>query len=205
MPETPFTIEQFVKDCKEVLSKFGRLFIVAGEGLKGKDGKYITAATGEFAKDSFGHIQLGGVADVLREIVEKQVKVKARYNKLGTCQREAMHFASKTDRDEAYMCGKMAVKHAVGEDITGKMVSLVRESDKPYKCTTGLVNLVDVANAEKPLPRECINEAGNFVTEQFIRYARPLIQGEVAVPIENGLPKYIRLKRNPISKKCPAR
>lgn len=205
MPETPFTIEGFVGDCKDVLSKYGRLFIVAGEGLRGKDGRYITAATGEFAKDSFGHVQLGGVADVLREIVEKQVNVKARFNKLGTCQREAMHFASKTDRDEAYLCGQMAVKHAVEEDITGKMVSLVRESDEPYRCTTGLANLADVANAEKPLPREWINEAGNFVSEEFIRYAQPLIRGEVAVPIEDGLPKYIRLRRKAILKKCRAR
>ena len=116
-----------------------------------------------------------------------------------------MHFASKTDRDEAYLCGQMAVKHAVEEDITGKMVSLVRESDEPYRCTTGLADLANVANAEKPVPREWINEAGNFVTDEFIRYVTPLIQGEVEVPIENGLPKYVRLKRKPIPKGCPAR
>ncbi len=205
MPETAFTMESFVRDCEDVLSKHGRLFIVAGEGLKDASGEYITAATGEFAKDSFGHVQLGGVAEILRQIVEKEVKVKARWNKLGTCQREAMHFASKTDRDEAYLCGQMAVKHAVEEDITGKMVSLVRHSDEPYRCGTGLATLSEVANAEKPVPREWINEAGNFVTAEFIRYARPLIGGEVAVPIENGLPKYIRLKRKPIPKKCPSR
>ncbi len=205
MPEAAFCIEQFVTDCKEVLRRFGRLFIVAGEGLKDKEGKYLLAADGAFAKDAFGHVQLGGVADILRQLVETQVKVKARYNKLGTCQREAMHFASKTDRDEAYMCGQMAVKYAVEQDVSGKMVSLVRESDSPYRCTTGLVDLAAVANAEKPVPREWINETGNFVTDEFIRYARPLIQGEVAVPIENGLPKYVRLKRRPIPKKCPPR
>jgi len=103
------------------------------------------------------------------------------------------------------LCGRMAVKYAVEENITGKMVSLVRESDEPYRCTTGLVSLSDVADAEKPVPREWINESGNFVTEEFIRYAKPLIQGEVEVPIENGLPNYIRLKRNPIPKKRPQR
>jgi len=205
MPEVPFSIKQFVADCKDVLRRFGRLFIVAGEGLKDRDGNYITAATGEFAKDSFGHVQLGGVAEILRQIVESEVKVKARWNKLGTCQREAMHFASRTDRDEAYLCGEMAVKYAVEENITGKMVSLVRESDEPYRCSTGLAVLADVANAEKPVPREWINEAGNFVTEEFIRYARPLIQGEVRVPVESGLPKYIRLRRKPIPRKCPRR
>jgi len=204
MPETVFSTEQFVKDCKDVLSRYGRIFIVAGEGLKDKDGNLLMAHAGAFARDAFGHIQLGGVADILRAIVEKEVRVKARHNKLGTCQREAMHFASKTDRDEAYLCGQMAVKHAVEEDVTGKMVSLVRESDDPYRCSTGLVDLAEVANAEKPVPREWINEAGNFVTEEFIRYVAPLIQGEVDVPMENGLPKYIRLKRKPIPKKCPA-
>jgi len=205
MPETVFSKERFVEDCKDVLAKFGRILIVAGEGLKDKDGNYITAASGEFARDSFGHVQLGGVADILKQIVESEVKVKARYNKLGTCQREAMHFASKTDRDEAYLCGQMAVKHAVEEDITGKMVSLVRESGEPYRCTTGLVNLAEVANAEKPVPRKWINERGNFVTEDLIRYAAPLIQGEVEVPIQNGLPKYVRLNRKPIPKKCAQR
>jgi 6-phosphofructokinase len=205
LPETIFSLDQFVKDCKEVLSRYGRLFIVAGEGLKDKDGNYITAASGEFARDSFGHVQLGGVADILREIVERDVKVKTRYNKLGTCQREAMHFASRTDRDEAYLCGQMAAKHAVEEDVSGKMVSLVRESDDPYRCTTGLVELAEVANAEKPVPREWINEAGNFVTDDFIRYVTPLIQGEVEVPIENGLPRYIRLRRKPIPKNRPPR
>jgi 6-phosphofructokinase len=205
MPEAVFSKERFVEDCKDVLKRFGRIVIVAGEGLKDKDGNYITAAGGEFAKDSFGHVQLGGVADILREIVESEVKVKARYNKLGTCQREAMHFASKTDRDEAYACGEMAVKHAIDEDVTAKMVCLVRESDDPYRCTTGLVDLSKVANAEKPVPREWINERGNFVTEEFIRYVTPLIQGEVEVPIENGLPKYVRLKRSPIQKKCSPR
>ncbi len=205
LPETVFSLDQLVKDCKDVLSRYGRLFIVAGEGLKDKDSNYITAASGEFARDSFGHVQLGGVADILREIVERDVKVKTRYNKLGTCQREAMHFASKTDRDEAYLCGQMAAKHAIREDVTGKMVGLVREGDEPYRCTTGLVDLAQVANAEKPVPREWINEAGNFVTDDFIRYVTPLIQGEVEVPIENGLPKYIRLKRQPIPKRCPPR
>jgi len=103
MPEVVFSPAKFVADCKEVLKEFGRIFIVAGEGLKNTDGNYITADASEFGKDSFGHVQLGGVGEILRSVVENQVGVKARFNKLGTNQRCAMHFASLTDVHEAYM------------------------------------------------------------------------------------------------------
>ncbi len=113
MPETNFTFEKLVADVKEVYKRLGRVFIVAGEGLRDKDGNYITAATGEFAKDSFGHVQLGGVGEILNAVIEKEVGIKARFNKLGTNQRCAMHFASLTDVNEAYMCGQEAVKAAM--------------------------------------------------------------------------------------------
>ncbi len=104
------------------------------------------------------------------------LKLKARFDKPGTIQRTSIALASNTDRDEAYVAGQMAVRHAL-DGVTDKMVTLVRESNQPYRCTTGLADLDKVANAEKVMPKEFINEAGNDVTEAFLEYARPLIGG----------------------------
>ncbi len=202
MPEAAFSINGFVEDCREVLGKYGRISIVAGEGLKDENGQYLTFQSGDFAKDSFGHQQLGGVAEFLKTVVEQKINVKCRYIKLGTCQRNAMHFGSKTDRDEAYMCGREAVKQAVA-GTSGYMVGLKRVSNDPYSSEPALAKLDEVANGEKPVPREWINDRGNFPTEEFIDYARPLIQGEVELPIVDGLPQYVRFKKVLLEKKCP--
>jgi len=203
MPEATFTLEKLVEDVKLVHNEFGRVFIVTGEGLKDENGNYVSAETSGIGVDSFGHAQLGGVAEMIKAVVEKEVGIKARCNKLGTCQRSAMHFASLTDINEAYMCGQMAVKHAL-DGVNGKMVTLIRESDSPYKCATGLAELSDVANDEKKVPREFINERGNGVTEAMLDYVRPLVQGQVDITIgQDGLPVYMRFERNHIEKKLP--
>jgi 6-phosphofructokinase 1 len=201
MPEVEFTFEKLVSDVKTVLKEFGRVFIVTGEGLKDKDGNYVSAETGGIGVDSFGHAQLGGVAEMLKSVIEKEVGIKARFNKLGTCQRSAMHFASLTDVNEAYMCGKSAVEAALS-GVNGKMITLVRESDSPYKCTTGLAELSDVANGEKKVPPEYINGQGNHITKAMKDYVRPLVWGQGPVQIaDDGLPVYMRFKREPIVKK----
>jgi 6-phosphofructokinase 1 len=203
MPEAAFSFDKFVVDCKEVLKEFGRIFIVAGEGLKDEKGNYVTADSGKFSKDSFGHVQLGGVAEMLKAVIEKEVGVKARFNKLGTNQRSAMHFASLTDMKEAYMCGTAAVKEAL-KGINGKMITLVRKDKPKYKCLTGLAELSDVANGEKKVPAEYINEQGNGVTKEMLKYVRPLVQGEVKIEIgDDGLPVYMRFRRRHVNKKLP--
>jgi len=204
MPEAPFTFEKFVSDVKAVHRELGGVFIVAGEGLKDEKGNYVTADTGAFSKDDFGHVQLGGVAEMLKAVVESQVGIKARCNKLGTNQRTAMHFASLTDIDEAYMCGQAAVRAAMS-GINGKMITLVREDGPEYKCTTGLAELSDVANGEKKVPKEYINAAGNGVTDAMRDYVRPLVRGEAPITMgQDGLPVYMRFERKVLEKKLPA-
>ncbi|MDP6045762.1 MAG: 6-phosphofructokinase [Phycisphaerae bacterium] len=205
LPEVPFVIEKFVADVQRSLTDYKQCFITCGEGVKTPDGQYLADAGGQFVKDSFGHTQLGGAGEAVRAIVESHVGVKARTNLPGTAQRVAMHFASKTDADEAYMAGQAAVTAAM-EGVSGKMVTLVRNDDAgPYACTTGLADLEDVANGEKMLPPEFINESGTGVTEAFIQYARPLIQGAAPLDIsDDGLPLYACLDRTLVAKLTPA-
>lgn len=203
MPEAAFSFDKFVADVQEVLKKLGRVFIVAGEGLKDEKGEYITADTGAFSKDSFGHTQLGSVAEMLKAVIEKEVKIKTRFNKLGTNQRDAMHFASLTDINEAYMCGQMAVKYAM-EGENGKMETLVREKGPKYRCTTGLAKLYDIANGEKKVPKEYINKSGNGITDAMRDYVRPLVQGEAPITVgEDGLPVFMRFERKTVAQKLP--
>jgi len=205
VPEIPFSVDRFVEDCHAVLQRLGRLFIVAAEGLRDEKGQYIASDTGAFATDAFGHRQLGGVAEFLKTMVEEKVGVKCRWNKLGTCQRNAMHFASKADADEAYLVGQVAVEQAL-QGTTGKMVTLRRRSDSPYSITTGLVDLAVVANGERPLPRQYMNDAGTHISESMRRYAQPLIQGEVPLEVgADGLPVYVRLRRHFVEPKTGRR
>lgn len=200
LPEVPFVVDRFVEDVRDVVKRLGGCVIVVGEGIRNEKGEYLSEAGGEFGKDSFGHVQLGGVGEILRNIVEREVKVKARTNKLGTHQRAAMHFASLTDRDEAYMCGQAAVQAALAGE-NGKMVTLVRQGTGPndYRCTTGLAELSKVANGEKKVPREYLNQRGNHITQAMRDYVTPLLRGEVPIEIgPDGLPVYVRLARHAV-------
>ena len=142
---------------------------------------------------------------MLKNVVEQKVGFKCRYIKLGTSQRNAMHFASATDANEAAMCGRAAVRAAM-DGVSGQMVTLLRrQSSKGYECTTGLADLADVANGEKKVPPEYINHEGNFITEAFRRYASPLIHGQVDIEVaDDGLPVYVRLEKQMLKKKTPA-
>ncbi|MCD6123129.1 MAG: 6-phosphofructokinase [Spirochaetales bacterium] len=195
LPEVPFDASKFKEKVKYYLDKIHRCVVVVSEGTKNPDGSYIAEQKGEFAKDAFGHTQLGGAANYIKELIERDVKVKARFAIPSTIQRNGIHFASKTDSDEAYIAGQKAVLHALN-GVTGKMVTLVRESDRPYKCTTGLANLSSVANGEKYFPKEWISKDDFFVTDGFFSYARPLIEGEVKPLIKDGLPDFMRFKKH---------
>ena len=200
LPEVAFSAEKFVEDVRRVLKRERYCLIVVGEGLVDKDGNYV--ATEGAATDAFGHAQLGGAADYLAGLVAQHVGVKARSAKLGNIQRSAAHCSSKTDSDEAFLAGGAAVRAAVAGE-TDKMVVLVRGESDHYTCETGLTALSEIANGVKKLPREWINEDGVSMNFQFFRYALPLIQGEVPVPYENGLPNFARLEKHSIDKSLP--
>ena len=137
---------------------------------------------------------MGGLAYTLANILKEKTGTKVRGIEFSLLQRCAAHCGSLTDVNEAYMAGQMAVRYAV-EGKTDYMVAFERVPGPEYKCVTRLVNLTDVANTEKKIPREWINEVGNGLKQQFIDYALPLIQGVSAPPLENGLPRFARLKK----------
>ncbi|MDP4110259.1 MAG: 6-phosphofructokinase, partial [Bacillota bacterium] len=138
---------------------------------------------------------LGGLANSLANLVKNRLKCKTRPIEFSLMQRCAAHCVSQTDLDEAYLAGKSAVENAVS-GVTDKMVAFEREmTGGKYSCKIKLIDLKDVANTEKKVPREWINEAGNGLNKQFIDYVLPLIQGEASPPRENGVPHFAKLKK----------
>ena len=198
LPELPFSKEKFLDDVQRVLKKNRFCLVVVGEGLIDKDGNYVANSTD--SQDAFGHQQLGGIGDFLANYIESNLAVKARSSKLGTGQRAATHCSSKADNDEAFMAGQAAVRAAVLDGETDKMVILVRAEGDTYECETGLAPLSEIANGVKEIPADWIAEDGVSMTAKFIKYCQPLIQGEVEVPYDNGLPDYVRLSKRRIRK-----
>ena len=197
LPELPFSKDKFIEDVQNVLKKNRYCMVVVGEGLVDKDGNYV--ANSASGQDAFGHQQLGGVGDFLARFVEQNLAVKARSCKLGIGQRAAAHCSSQTDNDEAFMAGQAAVRAALDGE-TDKMVILVRGEGDTYSCETGLAPLSEIANGVKEIPHDWISEDGVSMTAKFIKYAQPLISGEVQVPFENGVPAYVRLSKKRVRK-----
>lgn len=195
LPEIPFNIEQFLEDTNKIYNKQGKVIIAVSEGAKDANGKYIAEMnSSSLSKDSFGHAQLGGTASILANLVKEKIANKVRGIEFSLLQRCAAHTASLTDVNEAYLAGQMAVRYAV-EGKSDYMVAFERSEGSDYKCNIKLLNLTDVANTEKKVPREWINKEGNFINDEFIKYALPLIQGESCPPLEDGLPRFAKLKK----------
>lgn len=198
LPEVPFDLNQFVQDIQTVYEKKGDVMVAVSEGIQDKNGKYVTELLSEQNKavDSFGHTQMGGLASSLAEYANANLGVKAKVRgiEFGIIQRCAAHLASNTDIEEAYLAGKAALEAAVS-GITDKMVAFQRQPGSQYVCETKLVDLSQVANFEKKIPREWINEAGNGLLQPFLDYALPLIQGQTALQYEDGVPRFATLKK----------
>ena len=193
LPETDFDMDRFLSDVKAVYDKTGKCMVAVSEGIHYADGTFVSEAKTS-ATDGFGHAQLGGLASMLAETVKQKLGAKVRGIELSLLQRCGSHLASKTDVEEAYLAGQAAVE-AAAEGFTDKMVAFQCIRDGSYECKTVLEPLDIVANFEKKVPRAWINEAGNGVTQEFIDYVLPLIQGETDAPKENALPRFARLKK----------
>ena len=194
LPETDFDMDQFLSDVDRVYKEKGNCLVAVSEGIHYPDGSFVSEASTS-ATDGFGHAQLGGLAPTLADLAKTRTGAKVRGIELSLLQRCAAHLASETDIEESYMAGKAAVENAVA-GVTDKMIAFERTyEDGKYVCKTKLIDLTDVANTEKKVPLEWINKDGNGITQEYIDYALPLIQGEPKRPMVDSLPRFARLKK----------
>jgi len=191
LPEVVFDIEDFKKKVASILKKRTSVVVAVSEGIRTADGKYVCELGSDINfVDAFGHKQLTGTASYLASFIAGELGTKTRTIELSTLQRAASHCSSRVDILEAFAVGGAAVK-AADEGDSGQMVVLQRISNDPYQCTTALKDVHKIANDEKCVPREWINKEGNYVTDEFINYVSPLIQGDVAPVMVNGIPRHL--------------
>ena len=194
LPEVDFDLDAFLTDVEKIYKEKGKVIIAVSEGIHYADGSFVSEAKTS-ATDGFGHAQLGGLAAHLAGLVKERTGAKVRGIELSLLQRCGAHLASQTDIDEAFLAGKVAVESAVSGE-TGKMVAFARDTQNgKYHCVTKLLPLTSVANFEKKLPLGWITPEKNQVTDAFVEYALPLIQGEPRLPMEHSLPRYAHLKK----------
>lgn len=190
--EPAFSIEKFIEDVKEQLKKNNSILVAISEGIKDEKGVYISESVQSGAVDTFGHSYIAGSARVLEDIVRHEIGCKVRSIELNLMQRCASHMASATDIQESKMLGMTACQLALDGE-SGLMASIERSSNTPYQVKFSGVPVAEVSNKEKTVPMDYINEQGNDVTEKMMEYLYPLIQGEVPVICENGIPKHLEL------------
>lgn len=191
LPEIPFDVENFMKKVEELHKRKKSVVVAISEGVKMADGRYVCELTDTIDYvDAFGHRQLTGTARYLAGKISREVGCKTRAIEFNSLQRCASHIVSRVDITEAFQVGGAAVKAAF-EGETGKMIILKRVSDDPYICVTDIYDVHKVANVEKKVPREWINEAGDYVTEEFVSYIKPLIQAELTPIMVDGLPRHL--------------
>ncbi len=191
LPEVPFNVDRFVEKVRVMQEEKASIVIAVSEGVKLEDGRYVCELADDVhAVDAFGHKALTGTARFLSNTVARSLDTKTRSIELSTLQRCAGHITSRTDITEAYQVGGAAVKAAF-EGESGMMVALKRISNAPYQCTTELHPIAEVANLEKKVPLEWVNDWHTEMTQEFIDYAKPLIQAELTPIYVAGLPHHI--------------
>ncbi|HBD74447.1 MAG TPA: 6-phosphofructokinase [Acholeplasmataceae bacterium] len=200
LPEKTFDPEVFFSDVDRVLKQKGKVIVAVSEGIKTKEGKYVPELYQELKKDAFGHAQLGGTAQALVSELGNRFNVKLRAIEFSLMQRSAAHLASKVDVTEAFNAGRKAVKAAVS-GATDKMIGFKRVSSNPYKIKYVRIPLQKAANEEQKVPLQWIKEDNTGLTQDYIDYALPLIQGDEKAKLEDGLPRFAKLKKLRVSKK----
>lgn len=179
LPERPLeSLDSLVAIVASRIDATGSAVLVVPETMRWASGEHVAGGTPQWV-DTFGHPYYGGAGSMLAHALASALHVRARYDKPGTISRMAMHAVSEVDLSEAVESGREAV-HRLVDGETGVMVSIVRESDDPYKVRYGTVELEQVANVERRMPDVMIDESGIGLTEQFRAHALPLL----GAPIE---------------------
>ena len=194
LPESTFDCNKFLNKVKDLKKEQNSVVIAVSEGIRTSDGKYVCeSGNSNLTTDPFGHKFLGGTAMFLANFLKSNLGIKARGIEFSTLQRCASHIVSKCDIDEAFNAGSEAVLAALNGE-TGKMIIFKRISNTPYHIATDLCDISLIANAEKVVPPEWITDDATNISDEFIKYARPLIIGELAPFMVDGLPRHLTLK-----------
>ena len=198
-PERAYDEAAFLAEVDKVVQRVGWCLVVASEGIRTADGRFVADAGG--GTDSFGHTQLGGVASHLAGRVKDKLDLKVHWALPDYLQRSARHIASKTDLDQALAVGMAAVRLALdGRNAT--MPVIRRTSDSPYRWKIEPAPLSRIANHEKKLPAAFLRKDGFGITAAARRYLEPLIRGEAYPPYgRDGVPQYVELKNVLVGKK----
>ncbi|MGP1433902.1 MAG: 6-phosphofructokinase [Catonella sp.] len=186
LSEVKLSVDKFVADLREVMKKSKNVIVALSEGTVIET---AGRADSNSEVDAFGHKQLGGNGRILEKVLKDELKYKARYIELSLIQRCASHCMSETDIMESVELGRVAVRLGL-EGKSGRMARLTRISDEPYKIEYSSVDIKEVANLEKKVPLEWINEGENGVTEEMLRYLRPLVKGEMSCRYKDGVPEF---------------
>lgn len=192
LPEVPFDKNKFLNDIQKLFKKKHSIIIAVSEGIKTKDGHYLDQDCKSTNKDAFGHIIHSGTGKILEQLVMQKFNCKVRSIELNVLQRCAMHMASKTDIEEAFEIGQQAVISAKNGESAIMMI-FKRISNKPYLTEIQSENIENIANAERGIPIDWINEDHNGIKKELYNYMLPLIQGEVELKYKNGIPSYINI------------
>ena len=187
LPESGLDPAQFLADVEAVYRRLGYCLIVLSEGVQGKDGHPFPPG--------------GCIGEYLCELLADRLQLKVSWDRLEALSRFAIQSASVVDSGEALMAGQAAVRRAV-DGMNGFMITIARHLDpnKPYSSLIGMVRLGLGAKSEKVVPETFINEAGNFVTEAFEKYATPLIGGRLPAILEpDPIEEEVRLESIPVS------
>ena len=190
--EKVFDEEKFIEDVNKALEKENNIIVAVSEGVKDATGHYVGEETKSGKEDAFGHKYLSGIGKYLEGLVGNRIGCKVRSVELNILQRCAGYMLSETDIIESRNLGAFAAVSAIRGE-SGKMSALKRICDDPYQVEIELADLSKIANFEKKVPMEWINEEGNDIKDDLLSYLKPLIQGEVQIPYENGVPRHFIL------------
>ena len=186
LPERRISKSKIIEDIKNC--KANNIVIAVSEGIRDENGEYYCNTQCNASHDIFGHTQLAGCAKVLENFLGKEFGYKMRSVELSVLQRCGGHFTSLTDLNESEEIGRRAALSAC-EGKRGIVMGFKRI--KQYECEIVENHVSQIANKEKTMPDEFINDDANDVTDKFIEYCKPLIMGDVRVITEDGIPKHI--------------
>ena len=196
LPETDFDMDDFMARVKKLSEEKSSVVIAVSEGIKLADGRFVCelGSASDYV-DAFGHKQLSGCAVVLANKIQAELGLKSRAIEYSTLQRAATHLASLTDINEAFNAGYEASK-AADDGKTGMMVTIEVVNREPYQVTYNIYDIHAIANVERPVPAEWITKDGTDLSDEYIKYARPLIMGELQPVMVDGLPRHLVMNKS---------